>query len=65
MTPKAIVKKESNFSRRTRILAALLAMSKRPRDPETNQSIADDLLLQLIDDAEVAAAFNDIVKGRA
>lgn len=54
--------------KRDEILKQLKAMTppatgyRWDRDPESDHSKADDLLLELIDDAEIKQAFDDIDK---
>ena len=56
------MKKETKAEKRTRILARLLVMALPPMDPEAAHGEADDLLLELIDDEEIANAYNAIEK---
>jgi len=54
--------KETKAQKRERILHRLRELSSDPIDTESGHGEADDLLLELIDDQEIADAYNTINK---
>ncbi len=56
------MKKETKKEKRDRILAELKRLSMPPVDPELAHGEADDLLVELIDDEEIAAAYEAVEK---